>query len=124
MLPPHSAMSPTLAALVIGTAAHGPSVHVCIAQGPPSHVLRSAAAARAAAAPLMGLLDGARSVADGAKSIADGVKAAYEDDSFVPEGFVRARHILFLASEGDCEAKAAALTARIERAGRSGPLRH
>ena len=115
MLPPHSAMSPTLAALVIGTAAHGPSVHVCIAQGPPSHVLRSAAAARAAAAPLMGLLDGARSVADGAKSIADGVKAAYEDDSFVPEGFVRARHILFLASEGDCEAKAAALTARIER---------
>ena len=56
-----------------------------------------------------------RSVADGAKSIADGVKAAYEDDSFVPEGFVRARHILFLASEGDCEAKAAALTARIER---------
>ena len=41
-----------------------------------------------------------------AKSIADGVKAAYLDETYVPDGFVRARHILFLA---DADADASAL---------------
>jgi hypothetical protein len=62
--------------------------------------------------PRMGLLGDLQSVAGNVKSTFDGVKAAYEDDVFVPVGFVRARHILFLASD-EAQPKADALARRI-----------
>ena len=48
----------------------------------------------------MNIFDKAKQAVDGAKQVVDGAKAAYEDDEFVPDGFVRASHILFLDSEG------------------------
>ena len=65
----------------------------------------------------MGLLDGvqsaADSAADGVRSVSSAVQSAYEDNDLVPDGFVRARHILFL-EDADATGKAAALKARIE----------
>lgn len=61
----------------------------------------------------MGLMDEVQSAAGKVKDTMKGVKAAYEDDDFVPAGFVRARHILFLRSD-DADAKAEALASRIE----------
>ena len=52
-------------------------------------------------------------VLDGFKAAVDGVKSAIEDDSFVPDGFARARHILFLADDRS-EKNAAELKRRIE----------
>jgi len=62
----------------------------------------------------MGLLDDVQSATQSVKSTVDGVKAAYADDSVVPLGYVRARHILFLAGDGDADAKADRLATRIE----------
>jgi hypothetical protein len=62
--------------------------------------------------PRLGLLDDVQAAAGNLKSTFDGVKAAYADDDFVPVGYARARHILFLAS-GDANAKAEALARRI-----------
>jgi hypothetical protein len=62
----------------------------------------------------MNIFDKAKQAVDGAKQVVDGAKAAYEDDEFVPDGFVRASHILFLDSEGGAAEKAAALKQRIE----------
>ena len=47
------------------------------------------------------------------QSTVNGVKAAYEDESLVPEGFVRAHHILFLGE--DAGAKADTVKKRIVR---------
>ena len=47
------------------------------------------------------------------KNVADGVVDAYADPNFVPDGFVRASHIIFLAAD-DAARKADALKARIE----------
>lgn len=63
-------------------------------------------------APRMGLLEDLQSAAGNVKSTIDGVQAAYEDDTFVPVGFARVRHILFLAGD-DAQAKADALAGRI-----------
>ena len=63
--------------------------------------------------PRLGLFDGLKSAAESVTSAAEGVKSAYEDDSFVPPGFARASHILFLADD-DAEKKAAAVKRRIE----------
>ena len=52
-------------------------------------------------------------VLDDVKQVVDGVKDAYEDDEYCPEGYVRASHILFLATAGDAEQKAEALKARL-----------
>ena len=51
--------------------------------------------------------------ADGVRSTIDGIKADYQDDEFVPDGYAKAAHILFLAEE-DAERKATALKRRIE----------
>ena len=51
---------------------------------------------------------------ENAKQVVDGVKDAYQDDDFVPDGFVKASHILFLMAEGDAENKAAALKKHID----------
>ena len=67
--------------------------------------------------PRMGLLDGLQAATAGVQQTVEGVKAAYEDDNYVPEGFARASHILFLADEPEmaaAEEKAVALKARIE----------
>ena len=61
----------------------------------------------------MGLLDGVQSAVDGVKSVSTAIQSTYEDDAFVPDGFVRARHILFLEAN-DADRKAEALKARIE----------
>ena len=45
--------------------------------------------------------------------MADGVVDAYADPNFVPDGFVRASHIIFLAAD-DAARKADALKSRIE----------
>ena len=50
---------------------------------------------------------------DDVKNVADGVVDAYADPNFVPDGFVRASHIIFLAAD-DAARKADALKARIE----------
>ena len=65
----------------------------------------------------MGLLDGvqsaADSAADGVRSVSSAVQSVIEDEDLVPDGFVRARHILFL-EDAEADGKAAALKARIE----------
>ena len=54
-------------------------------------------------------------IIDDVRGVADGVLAAYEDDDYVPEGYARARHILFLAAEADdTQRKAAELKRRID----------
>ena len=50
---------------------------------------------------------------DDVKNVADGVVDAYADPNFVPDGFVRASHIIFLAAD-DAARKADALKSRIE----------
>ncbi|KAL3917549.1 MAG: hypothetical protein SGPRY_006364 [Prymnesium sp.] len=70
--------------------------------------------ARASPYHRMGLLeDGIQSTFNAVKSTVEGVQAAYDDESFVPEGFAKAHHILFLAGE-DAERKADVVRARIE----------
>lgn len=62
----------------------------------------------------MGIFEeGFQSAFEAVKATVDGVRAAYDDDNFIPEGFVRAHHILFLASD-DAERKADAVRNRIE----------
>ena len=65
----------------------------------------------------MGLLDGvqsaADSAADGVRSVSTAITEVIEDEDLVPDGFVRARHILFL-EDAEADGKAAALKARIE----------
>ena len=65
----------------------------------------------------MGLLDGvqsaADSAADGVRSVSSAVQSVIEDEDLVPDGFVKARHILFLEDD-EADGKAAALKARIE----------
>ena len=80
----------------------------------PAIFFTSCAKKRAATRPALNIFDKAKQAVDGAKQVVDGAKAAYEDDEFVPDGFVRASHILFLDSEGGAAEKAAALKQRIE----------
>ena len=62
----------------------------------------------------MGLLeDGVQSAVEGVQSTVEGVKAAYEDENFVPDGFARAHHILFLESD-DAEMAADVVKQRVE----------
>ena len=66
-------------------------------------------------APCMNVFDGVGKAVESAKQVVGGVQKAYEDEDFVPDGYVRASHILFLASEeGDAANKAAVLKQRIE----------
>lgn len=51
--------------------------------------------------------------ATGVKSVVSGIASAYEDDEFVPDGYVKAAHILFLV-DADAELKADTLKARID----------
>ena len=55
---------------------------------------------------------GFRNAAEAVTSTVSGIAAAYEDEEFVPDGFVKASHILFLTEEA-ADAKASALAARI-----------
>lgn len=64
--------------------------------------------------PQLGLVDGVQRAVDGVAETAAGIKEAYQDETFVPEGFVRASHILLHAAEGQSQQKAAALLKRIE----------
>ena len=64
----------------------------------------------------LGLFDGVQSAVEGVQSTVEGVKAAYDDPNFVPDGFVRAHHILFLDSD-DAEQRADVVKRRVEDGG-------
>ena len=65
--------------------------------------------------PSMGILDGVTEAVGGIARTVEGVQAAYEDETYVPEGYVKAQHILFLRdTDGDDARKAAALKEQIE----------
>ena len=59
---------------------------------------------------------------DDVKNVADGVVDAYADPNFVPDGFVRASHIIFLAAD-DAGAYTAAFSSR-EFASSPPPVAH
>eukprot|EP00966_Prymnesium_polylepis_P317891 7343348-Prymnesium_polylepis.1 len=66
----------------------------------------------------MGIIDDVTQAVGGIANTVEGVQAAYEDDNYVPEGYVRAQHILFLRDgDGEDARKAAALKEQIEAGG-------
>ncbi len=99
-------------AYAIAAASYLPSVALSFFL-PGALVSRASSAARYDSdAWRMDILDSVQNAAAGAKATVDGIKATYEDETFVPDGFVKARHILFLKDD-DADRKASALAKRI-----------
>ena len=91
------------------------ALHLALCLRLPAPIRRLPEPVRRAGPPRLGLLDGASSGLQDVKSTIDGITKDYRDDEYVPDGYAKAAHILFLAeAENEAERKAKALRRRIE----------